>query len=71
VKVTTNEIFGYVGIVAYVFLVIISLCEIAMASWLLLQYRFHQNHPNGSALLAIRFLMYVSSPIHPQFRSRG
>ncbi|KAH6913475.1 hypothetical protein BKA70DRAFT_1097160 [Coprinopsis sp. MPI-PUGE-AT-0042] len=43
---------------AYVLLVIISLCEIAMSSWLLLQYRFHHNHPNGSALLAIRFLMF-------------
>ncbi|TFK27464.1 hypothetical protein FA15DRAFT_586270 [Coprinopsis marcescibilis] len=45
---------------AYVVLVLTSLCEVAIASWLLLQYRFHHNYPNVPALTAIRFLMFSS-----------
>ncbi|KAG2018243.1 hypothetical protein CC2G_007686 [Coprinopsis cinerea AmutBmut pab1-1] len=48
------------GPFAYVFLVVASLCEVAMTSWLLFQYRFHHNYPNTEVLIGIRFLLFSS-----------
>ncbi|TFK36688.1 hypothetical protein BDQ12DRAFT_609412 [Crucibulum laeve] len=42
----------------YVFLVLSSLAEVAIASWLLLQYRFHGNYPNVIALRGTRLVLF-------------
>ncbi|PPQ63936.1 hypothetical protein CVT24_009111 [Panaeolus cyanescens] len=46
---------------AYVFLVMCSLAEVAIASWLILQYRFNHNYPNIETRTSARLLLFTSS----------
>ncbi|KAF9479971.1 hypothetical protein BDN70DRAFT_654353 [Pholiota conissans] len=45
----------------YVFVVLTSLSEVAMASWLVLQYRFNHNYPNVLFRTGTRLLLFASS----------
>ena len=47
--------------VVYVFLVLISLVEVAIASWLVIQYGFRNNYPRDAVRNGISFLLYVTS----------
>lgn len=44
----------------YVFLVLASLCEVAMASWLLLQWSFNDNYLNQGTRAATSFLLFTA-----------
>ncbi|KAF8808436.1 hypothetical protein BYT27DRAFT_7164149 [Phlegmacium glaucopus] len=44
----------------YTFLVMGSLAEVAIASWLTLQYRFNQNYPNIQVQTGAQLLLFVS-----------
>jgi len=46
--------------VIYVFLVLGSLVEVAIASWLILQYRFNHNYPNVEVRTGARLLLFAS-----------
>lgn len=43
---------------AYVFLVLLSLSEVALSSWLIFQWRFHHNYPNVGVRTSARFLLF-------------
>ena len=43
--------------VFYVGIVLAALCEVAIASWLLIQWKFNENYPNGGSKVAIRFIL--------------
>jgi len=47
--------------IIYVFLVLGSLVEVAIASWLTLQYRFNHNYPNVQVRNGARLLLFASS----------
>jgi len=47
--------------IIYVFLVLGSLAEVAIASWLTLQYRFNHNYPNIEVRNGARLLLFASS----------
>lgn len=44
----------------YLFLVLGSLAEVAIASWLTLQYRFNHNYPNIEARIGAQLLLFAS-----------
>ncbi|KAF9037690.1 hypothetical protein BJ165DRAFT_569011 [Panaeolus papilionaceus] len=46
---------------AYIFLVLSGLAEVAIASWLILQYRFNRNYPNIETSTSARLLLFASS----------
>ncbi|KAF8150094.1 hypothetical protein B0H34DRAFT_666609 [Crassisporium funariophilum] len=47
--------------VVYVFLVLTSLAEVAITSWLVLQYRWNHNYPNLQIRTAAALLLFASS----------
>lgn len=47
--------------VAYIFLVLSSLTETAMSSWLVLQYNFNHNYPNIEMQTGARLLLFTST----------
>jgi len=44
----------------YIFLVLVSLVEVAIASWLTWQYRFNHNYPNMGVRTGARLLLFTS-----------
>ncbi|KAF8646195.1 hypothetical protein AX16_007339 [Volvariella volvacea WC 439] len=46
--------------VVYVFMVVLSLAEIGLAIWLLLQYRFNDNAPNATMIKGTAFVLFSS-----------
>ncbi|CAA7269536.1 unnamed protein product [Cyclocybe aegerita] len=59
-KVSGVRLQKYAPIV-YVFLVLSSLCEVALSSWLVLQYRFNDNYPKIKTRTGARLLLFASS----------
>jgi len=47
--------------IVYIFVVCSSLVELALATWLLLQYRFHHNFPNTEARTGTILLLFSAS----------
>ncbi|KAF9001571.1 hypothetical protein BDQ17DRAFT_1244386 [Cyathus striatus] len=45
----------------YIFLVLSSLAEVAISSWLILQYRFHHNYPSIVVRNGTRFILFCAS----------
>ncbi|KAF8896051.1 hypothetical protein BD779DRAFT_559340 [Infundibulicybe gibba] len=46
--------------IVYAFMVLSSLAEVAVASWLLLQYRFHQNFPAVKTRTGTQLLLFAA-----------
>ncbi|KAF9463917.1 hypothetical protein BDZ94DRAFT_1257757 [Collybia nuda] len=44
----------------YIYIVLSSLVELALTSWLLLQYRFHHNFPNTRTRTSVRLLLFAA-----------
>ncbi|EKM78962.1 hypothetical protein AGABI1DRAFT_75535 [Agaricus bisporus var. burnettii JB137-S8] len=44
----------------YILLVLTSLAELAISTWLVIQYNYQDNYPNLAALLAVRVLLFTS-----------